>query len=48
VNTNPMKSFGDTEMYIIMSIFTTSIYLMGIGITARVENKCGYLSLLFD
>ena len=37
-----------TEMYIIMSIFTTSVYPMGIGITAHVENKCGYLSLLFD
>ena len=43
-----MKPFGATEMYIIMSIFTTRVYPMGIGITARVEDKCGYISLLCD
>ena len=44
-----MKPFGATEMYIlVMSIFTISVYPMGIGITARVEDKCGYISLLCD
>ena len=43
-----MMPFGATEMYIIMSIFTTRVYPMGIGITARVEDKCGYISLLCD
>ena len=43
-----MKPFDATEMYMIMPIFTTSIYPVAIGITARVENKCGYLSLLCD
>ena len=44
-----MKPFGATEMYIlVMSIFTTSVYPMGVGITARVEDKCGYISLLCD
>ena len=43
-----MKPFGATEMYIIMSIFTTSIYPMGIGTIARVESKFGYLALHCD